>query len=325
MHTIKGNARSYHFRKMIGALHEVEQYYAELLNSRELTWDRTRLLDDLAKARLLIDRYESINRDKLGRNSHENQVLIERSIVADKINSLNMVDLDAMTNKDRKIIEDTQSTFKTLFYDKAVDVLEEILSETERLARDLKKNNPSVQIQDNDFTLTVEAQELFRSIFTHIIRNSLDHGLETPEERIKIGKPPTGKIEITLQQLGAELLITYHDDGRGLNLARLAKLGQEKERLDAGKPLIASEVANLIFCAGLSTSAGVTEISGRGVGMDAVKRYLEDAGGRIHIRLDRPHDSQLDYRPFTFEIRIPQHFFSKQTGFDSLPKAKRAI
>ncbi len=310
MHTIKGNARSYHFRKMSGVLHEIEQFYAELLNNKEAEWDQLRLRHDVNKARALIDRYEAINRDKLGRLGLETQVLIERSVVADKINSLSLVDLEAINDKDRRIIEDTQATFKSLFYSKAIDVFEEMMKETERLARDLKKSPPSVVIEDNDISLTVEAQELFRTVFTHIIRNSLDHGIETPEERLKAGKAPSGKIEISLREVNQELSITYHDDGRGLNLSRLAKLGIEQGYLKEGESKDPTEVANLIFYAGLSTSNGVSEISGRGVGMDAVRRFLQEADGQIIVWLDRPGDAQLDHRSFSFQIRVPQRFYA---------------
>jgi hypothetical protein len=311
MHTIKGNARGYHFRKMSGVLHAVEHHYAELLSPDNQTWDQTRLLSELHEVEGIIQHYDHINRVKLGRQSQEKHVIMERQVVAEQIESLNLLDLTNLSPKDRVIIEDTRQTFVNVFYSRSLDVLENILGESERLARDLKKDKPIIMIDDPGFSLTLEAQELFRNIFTHIIRNSLDHGIESPQERIHKGKRPSGKLELVLRERDGQLVLRYQDDGRGLNLRLLRDVGIRRGFLPKDQAITRESIAELIFVGGLSTSAELTEISGRGVGMDAVKRYILQIGGDIRIWLDEKGEDAQGYCAFSLEIMIPGRLFSQ--------------
>jgi sensor histidine kinase regulating citrate/malate metabolism len=236
---------------------------------------------------------------------------MERQIVAEQIESLNLVDLTKLSAKDRSIIEDTRQTFMNVFYSRSLDVLEDILGESERLARDLNKDKPIIMIDDPGFSLTLEAQELFRNIFTHIIRNSLDHGIESPQERVKKGKRPSGKLELVLKERDGQLVLRYQDDGRGLNLRLLKDVGIRRGFLPKDQTVTREAIAELIFVGGLSTSADLTEISGRGVGMDAVKRYILQIGGDIRIWLDEKGEDAQGCCAFSLEIVIPGRLFSQ--------------
>ena len=117
---------------------------------------------------------------------------------------------------------------------------------------------------------------------THLVRNSLDHGLEQPEDRIAAGKLPTGVITLTAAHQGGHIVIEVADDGRGLNRDRLISKAREKGIPVSDAPTDA-EVWNLIFAPGFSTAEQVTDVSGRGVGMDVVKKNIESIGGRVDI------------------------------------------
>ncbi|UJB31791.1 chemotaxis protein CheA [Chromobacterium sp. Beijing] len=117
---------------------------------------------------------------------------------------------------------------------------------------------------------------------THLVRNSLDHGIEAPEARQAAGKDPVGRLTLRAFHQGSNIVIEVSDDGAGLNRERiLAKARQGG--LAAPASLCDAEVWNLIFEAGFSTAAEVTEVSGRGVGMDVVKRNIQSMGGRVEI------------------------------------------
>jgi len=119
----------------------------------------------------------------------------------------------------------------------------------------------------------------------HMVRNSVDHGLEPPEERIRLGKPEVGKVTIEARYEGGEVWIIVSDDGRGLDREKILKKAIEKG-IVKGDPAALSdeEVFNLIFEPGFSTSNTVSEVSGRGVGMDVVKKNIEKLKGRTSIR-----------------------------------------
>lgn len=118
---------------------------------------------------------------------------------------------------------------------------------------------------------------------THMIRNSLDHGIEDTETRRATGKSAEGTIELAAAHVGSNILITVSDDGRGLDRQRIYQKAVEKGVVAAGSQLSDEEIDDLIFAPGFSTAAQVTDVSGRGVGMDVVRRNIQNLGGRIQV------------------------------------------
>jgi two-component system, chemotaxis family, sensor kinase CheA len=137
----------------------------------------------------------------------------------------------------------------------------------------------------------------------HLIRNCADHGLESPADRIAAGKPETGRILLSARQAGAEVVISVIDDGRGLNRDKIRAKAEEHGLIAAGAPLSDAEVYQLIFKPGFSTAEKVTNLSGRGVGMDVVKRTIEGLRGAIDVSSKPGTGSKVDLRiPLTLAI-----------------------
>ena len=137
----------------------------------------------------------------------------------------------------------------------------------------------------------------------HLIRNSADHGLESPEDRIAAGKPPTGNVVLAARQAGAEVIITITDDGRGVDRARVRAKAEENGLIAPGAVLSDQELLQLIFAPGFSTAAAITNLSGRGVGMDVVKRTIEGLRGAIEMTSEPGKGSQIALRiPLTLAI-----------------------
>lgn len=119
---------------------------------------------------------------------------------------------------------------------------------------------------------------------THMIRNSCDHGIESPEDRVAVGKPPEGVIHVSADQRGGRIVIEISDDGRGINRDKVMKKAIEKKLVAPDAVLSNEEIDNLIFLPGFSTADQVSNISGRGVGMDVVRQNIQSLGGRVHIQ-----------------------------------------
>jgi two-component system chemotaxis sensor kinase CheA len=155
-----------------------------------------------------------------------------------------------------------------------------------RLIRDLSKNaGKQVQLE-----MTGEDTEIDRNVvdelyepMVHMIRNSVDHGIELPEEREKAGKSRDGKIHLRAYHQGGHILVEITDDGRGLDKDRIIEKAKAGGLLTEDSKFTDSEIYNLIFQAGFSTAKQVTDVSGRGVGMDVVKKAIEKLRGRVEI------------------------------------------
>ncbi|APV51381.1 hypothetical protein BWI17_17805 [Betaproteobacteria bacterium GR16-43] len=137
---------------------------------------------------------------------------------------------------------------------------------------------------------------------THLVRNSVDHGIETPEARVAAGKPEQGTVTLSARHQGGHIVIEVADDGRGLDRAKL--IAKAKERgLEASDAMSDAEAFNLIFEPGFSTAEKVTDVSGRGVGMDVVRRNIQSLGGSVEISSALGHGTRITVRlPLTLAI-----------------------
>ncbi|ASG23982.1 chemotaxis protein CheA [Nitrospirillum viridazoti] len=137
----------------------------------------------------------------------------------------------------------------------------------------------------------------------HLIRNAIDHGLEAPEGRAAAGKPAAGRITLTACHAGAEVMVSISDDGRGLDRARIQSRAEDQGLVPPGAKLSDAELFQLIFQPGFSTAKEVTSLSGRGVGMDVVKRAIEGLRGKIDIASTPGEGTRLTLRlPLTLAI-----------------------
>ncbi|MBB4236738.1 chemotaxis protein CheA [Rhizobium esperanzae] len=137
----------------------------------------------------------------------------------------------------------------------------------------------------------------------HLVRNSIDHGLEVPADRLVAGKAKAGTITLSARQAGGEVIISIKDDGRGINRERVRAKAESSGLIHPGQPLSDSELLQLIFAPGFSTAAAITNLSGRGVGMDVVKKTVEELRGAIDIVSVPGQGSEVSLRiPLTLAI-----------------------
>jgi two-component system chemotaxis sensor kinase CheA len=160
-----------------------------------------------------------------------------------------------------------------------------------------------------NFVTKGEATELDKGLvekitdpLTHLVRNSCDHGIELPAERVALGKPEQGTITLAASHQGSSIVIEVRDDGRGLSRQKLLKKARERG-IDAPDSLADSEVWDLIFAPGFSTAEVVTDVSGRGVGLDVVKRNISSLGGTVEIDSAEGYGMRVSVRlPLTLAI-----------------------
>jgi HPt (histidine-containing phosphotransfer) domain-containing protein/PAS domain-containing protein len=312
MHTIKGAARSLYFKKMTQVFHDVEQYYATLQREQETVWDITRMENDLKEAERIVGIYEKIAREKLGRISAEHrQVEFHVELIGGLYYDL------CETTRGRELPADViemVDRLKAILHVKLFKDVEQVFDDLVEclpvLARDLHKEAPAFHLDHPGILLTDKAEDVFRRVFVHLLRNSMDHGLETAEERIQAGKEARGQITVQLIRQDHRLNLMYRDDGRGLHVARIRDIGVARGLISETVDYAPAALAELIFDSGLSTANQVSDISGRGVGMDAVRNFLQEAGGSITIQLGE--EKQPGFFAFQFLIDLPFILFEER-------------
>lgn len=177
----------------------------------------------------------------------------------------------------------------------------QLFQRTARVVRDLaRKAGKIVELETSgeDTELDKSIAEELSDPLMHMVRNAVDHGVEGPEERQRAGKDPTARLRLAAYHQAGMIVVEVADDGRGLDRTKILKKARERGVVDANAHLSDSDVANLIFEPGFSTAEQVTDVSGRGVGMDVVRKQIQKLRGRVDIATKPGHGT-------TFYMKMP--------------------
>jgi signal transduction histidine kinase len=313
MHTMKGTSRSLYLKKMTSAFHDAEQYYAHLQKDSQAVWDLEKMNADLDKVEKVMERYVNIYQNKLNRKvSGEREIEVPESRIMQLYENFGAADGAVISvPAAQPFMRAMRAFFFESIFRSAHEVLFDICQFLGTLAKDLNKEKPVLTIETGGLALNHEGETLLRKIFIHLLRNTMDHGIETAEERLRKHKPVAGHITINLFEDAEAITLRYQDDGRGLDMRKIRAIATEKQLVTDPEAVTLEDIGELIFCAGLSTASVVNDISGRGVGMDAVRTYLAKVGGSIAIHLKEAADQNPDFCPFYFDMSLPRSLFAE--------------
>lgn len=177
----------------------------------------------------------------------------------------------------------------------------------QRLARDLDKAPPIFEQRVPLVYLRESGKILLQRVFTHLLRNAMDHGIEAPAIRVAKGKPPEGCLKFSAEIVRGQLIIHFSDDGQGLGLTAIRSRGKEMGYDADAMPL--ESLCQLVFVDGLSTASSISDISGRGVGMSAIKLYAEESGAHLELKVLEGKRAGDDQIPFEIAISLPESHF----------------
>lgn len=179
-------------------------------------------------------------------------------------------------------------------------VSERLYRVARQTAKELGKR-VNLELIGGEIELDCEVLEKMTAPFEHLLRNAIAHGIETPEQRKRAGKTVIGEISLSLhKQPNGELVFQFSDDGMGLNMALLQQKALEHDMLRQGESISEAQAIQLIFKPGLSTAREVTEIAGRGIGLDVVHSEVQALGGRLDV-------ATMPGKGLCFIIRLPAH------------------
>jgi len=208
------------------------------------------------------------------------ELVIRNSILADRLSPADQqrVELPELARLTRQIQDNVMSL--------RAQPIKQAFSRVPRMLRDLSaETGKKILLETSGETTEVDKGviEKIGDPLTHMIRNAADHGLESAEERIAAGKSPEGTIKLSAEQRGARIFVRVSDNGRGINRERVKAKAIEKGIIPTDAQLTNEEIDQLICAPGLSTAATISNISGRGVGMDVVRSNVEALGGPLEI------------------------------------------
>ncbi|MBL8033152.1 MAG: chemotaxis protein CheW [Leptospiraceae bacterium] len=212
-----------------------------------------------------------------------------------------------LTDKNREILRITADIQHIVMQSRMLP-LEHVFSRFRRFVRDyLEKTGKSIRLDVSGAETELDKRVIDEIIkpLTHLIRNSLDHGFENPEERVAAGKAAEGRLRLGAVQAGSSILITVEDDGRGLNLEKILARAVEKNLVSAERAasLTASEIQEFIFMPGFSTKESADDLSGRGFGMDIVRDSIRKLSGDLTITTQPGQGTRMQVRlPLTLAI-----------------------
>ncbi len=243
----------------------------------------------------------SVKQDKLDQLMDVvSELVISESMVASNpdLKGLQLDNFNKAMRDLRKLTDELQDISMSM----RMVTLQSLFQKMNRIVRDMsKKLGKQVELvtvgEDTEIDKTIN--DLIQDPFMHMVRNSVDHAIEMPEERIAAGKDPTGKVTLSAQNVGGEIVIGITDDGTGLDADAIMEKAKARGLLTKPESeYTLKEIHSMIMMPGFSTNTVVTEFSGRGVGMDVVKKNIEQCNGTLSIESEKGKGT-------TFWIKIP--------------------
>lgn len=229
------------------------------------------------------------------------ELVITQAMLAQRLSEVDLSGTAEMTDLEHLTRELQESTMAI-----RAQPMKTVFSRVPRIIRELEGETGKRVRLDVDGEMTEVDKTVVERIgepLTHLIRNAVDHGLESPEERIAAGKPAEGVVRLSAAHHSGRIVITVADDGRGIDRDRVRAKAVERGIVHADAALSDEEIDNLIFAPGFSTAATVSNISGRGVGMDVVRKNIQALGGRIGIQSQKGAGSSFSLSlPLTLAV-----------------------
>lgn len=311
MHTIKGNARTYGLLQLTDVVHQAEERYDAIRQGKQ-EWNTELLQTELQQTADVVAQYARINEVTLGRKgpgrrgSVDKFLMVPKEVVEDLIQRLDEAGAQSAEQK-AAALQQARDALNQLGAEPLSRMLSGVTDSLPSLAQELGKAAPQVVMKDAGILVRTQLADTLRNVFMHLFRNSLDHGLERPVERTLLGKSEAGSITLSTQLSTNTLTLRLKDDGRGLALQRIKAKAIEQGLLAPTAVASAHDIAQLIFASGFSTATEVTEVSGRGVGMDAVRGFIQAESGEISLELAST-DANVEFCPFETVITLPAKF-----------------
>jgi two-component system, chemotaxis family, sensor kinase CheA len=304
MHTVKGNARTHGLLQVANVAHQAEDRYAAIRDGRS-AWDQDELKRDLDELRALLHEVQRLSVDKLGRRGPGRRGRVDRYTMVPNEQVQRLLATLSRARLNPAALDDAARDVALLGTERFDELLGPVQEGLAGLAAELGKATPVLALEDGGVVLRSQIVAPLRNAFMHLVRNALDHGIEPPADRQAAGKPLAAHIAVRAALGTSALRVEIQDDGRGLALARIRAKAIETGLLAPEAEADDDALAALVFDSGFSTATAVTQVSGRGVGMDAVRAIMRAENGDVHIEWTGAAARDSGHRPFKWVLSLP--------------------
>jgi HPt (histidine-containing phosphotransfer) domain-containing protein len=302
-HTLKGESRSLGLAELSEQFHHMEERL-DHVRKRQAAWDPGGMRQELLLVEKMVAEFAELYESHIG-------ALTEERVIAIKQGQLERWEQALVRLKPQSPEEDEAQhlLLNDVFHILHTDLEsyeEKLQNQARRLAREIGKPDPQVLVAGQGIFLSQRMVEQLDHVFIHILQNALVHGIESEEERVAAGKGKAGLIYIKFARLGDEVVISARDDGHGVNMKLLRQKAIKLGILRSFEELSESKVQECLLHAGFSSRDHVTNHAGRGVGMGAVRQFVEEIEGRMHLEFLPERDG---HRTFALVMNFPAHLF----------------
>lgn len=287
LHTFRGNLSFFHFENTHQLVDELETYIGDMLNLEEAVEFHG---SGLALKRVYFQELRNIV-NTLGEDWLQgvDSVQVPRRQFQQLMNYIREYYPD-----DSRLLSSLQTFYKV--------PMKSLFSQYPHLSRDiaskLGKNIEALQIEGGDFLVLPDTYREFSSSCIHLIRNMIDHGIESVLEREELGKDPRGSIQLKIRRQNSSIVLQFSDDGRGIDFSKVARKAYNRGLIGSADSPNKAELIKVLFRSGFSTSANTMNISGKGVGLSAVKQEVKKLRGSIKVKTQ-------ENKGTTFTVELP--------------------
>lgn len=299
VHTIKGTGSIFGLSELSEKAHAIEDVLRVLRENRDTkisVEQQQTIMEDFSNLRAQLTQARDTVRELIGEGENEERNFTISETKIERISRGVLARVSSAKAGEVASILDGLKKIPTL------RLLKKFRAMVVQIAEKLEKNVELVIEDPHETELSLEFFRHLDPLFLHIIRNTIDHGIETPGERLKSGKKEAGLISLKFEVLNGGIKITISDDGRGIDTGRLIEVALERGFIkpEDAEGMTREEVLNLLFIPGFSTAKTVSAVSGRGVGLDVVKTEMDKLGGEMYLTTETGVGT-------TFEFHLPAH------------------
>lgn len=276
-------------------------------------WHPDHLCQELIDLQQIATEYHELYQEKIGRLFSDSELIIDEATLRrweSQIKLLHKKQVDPSL-----VLGPILHDIYKLVHVELKTYQQKIQRWAKRIAIEANYAEPFIEFRSFLKYLSKDTVDLMDRCLVHCIQNALAHGFESSEERVRLGKPTHGSIILGFQKSLDRVLISIHDDGRGLNLRAIETIARERGLLRPGERITPALIETCLFTSGFSSAREVSKVAGRGVGLDAVKKFLLEADG--HISLELGQESQ-DFCPFTLVLNLPGELFPDVESYEKM-------